>query len=61
MKWRRISEDDVKAVVTSTDNLQETTKGRKNAVKTIGKRLLKVTYTLERDAIVVVTVIDKTR
>jgi hypothetical protein len=59
MKWRRISEEEVKAVVTSPDNLQEAIKGRRNAVKTIGERLLKVAYKLEHDRIVVVTVIDK--
>ncbi len=59
MQWRRISEEEVKTVVTSPDNLQETIKGRRNAIKAIGERVLKVAYKLERDRIVVVTVIDK--
>jgi hypothetical protein len=55
MLWRRISEEDVKTVVGSPDNVQETIKNRKNAIKTMGPRLLKVTYTEEQERIVVMS------
>lgn len=59
MKWRRISEEDVKTVVSSPDDVQATSKSRKNAMKAMGNRLLKVTYTEEQEKIVVITAIDK--
>jgi len=59
MKWRQIAEDEVRTTVTSPDYLQETIKERKNAVKKIGEKLIQVTYRLEHDQIVIVTVIDK--
>jgi hypothetical protein len=42
MLWRRISEEDVKTEIGSPDEVQETIKNRKNAIKTMGPRLLKV-------------------
>jgi len=59
MKWRQISEDHVKTTVTSPDYLQETIKERRNAIKKIGEKLIKVTYRLRHEQIVIVTVIDK--
>lgn len=59
MKWRRISEEDVKTVVSSPDDVQATSKSRKNAMKAMGNWLLKVTYTEEQEKIVVITAIDK--
>ena len=59
MKWRQISEDDVKTTVASPDYLQETIKERRNAIKKIGEKLIKVTYRLGHEQIVIVTVIDK--
>lgn len=46
-------------VVSSPDDVQETSKGRKNAMRAMGNRLLKVTYTEEPEKIVVITAIDK--
>ncbi len=48
-------------MIASPDNLQETIRGRKNAFKAVGERLLKVTYKSERERIVVITAIDKKR
>jgi len=59
MKWRQISEEEVKITVTSPDHLQETIKERRNALKKIGEKLIKVTYRLEDEQMVIVTIIDK--
>lgn len=59
MKWRRILDEEVKAVVAFPDNVQETIKNRKNAFKRIGGRVLKVTYRIEHDKVLVITVITR--
>lgn len=53
--------EEIKAVIASPDNLQETIRGRRNTFKTVGERLLQVTYKPERERMVVITAIDKKR
>jgi len=43
MKWRKISENEVKSAINEPDSLADTIKGRKNALKIVGGRSLKVT------------------
>lgn len=59
MKWRRISDDEIKTAIASADRREESMRGRKNAFKKMDKRLLKVTYVEEIDRIVVITAVDK--
>jgi len=59
MKWRKISEAEVKSAIAHPDMLQDTIKERKNAFKTLGGRLVKVTYYQEGNDIVVVTAVIK--
>ena len=57
VKWRKISEVEVKSTIADPDMLQDAIKGRKNAFRTLGGRLVKVTYCREGDDIVVVTAV----
>ena len=59
MKWRKIAEAEVKSTIADPDMLQDAIKERKNAFKTLGGRLVKVTYGREGDDIVVVTAVIK--
>jgi hypothetical protein len=55
MKWRKITEEEVRTAVINPDRLEDTRKGRKNALKTTQGRLLKITYKPEGDAVTVIT------
>lgn len=59
MKWRKISENDVKTSINDPDSLMDTVKGRKNAFKIINGRALKVTYKPEEVTLTVITAIVK--
>jgi hypothetical protein len=59
MKWRKITEKDVREAINNPEELGDTVKGRKNALKMIGGRLLKVTYLPENGDIMVITAIVK--
>ena len=59
MKWRKISENEVKMAIKNPDKLEETIMGRKNALKAIEGRLLKITYKSEIGDAVVITAIAK--
>ncbi len=59
MKWRKIAETDVKSIIADPDMLQDAIKERKKAFKTLGGRLVKVTYCREGDDIAVVTAVIK--
>ncbi len=59
MKWRKIAETEVKSTIAAPDMLQDSIKERKSAFKTLGGRLVKVTYGHEGDDIVVVTAVIK--
>jgi len=59
MKWRKIAEAEVESTIADPDRQQDSIKGRKNAFKTLGGRLVKVTYCREGDDIVIVTAVIK--
>ena len=61
MKWRLITEEDVKEAICQADSVMETTQGRKNALKFSGGTYLKVTFKEEADIIVVITAIKKSK
>ena len=59
MKWRRIPEDEVKKALDNPDKLEDAIRGRKNAFKTVKGRLLKITYRVENNEVVVITTVAK--
>ena len=59
MKWRKISETEVQEILQHPDKLEDTVKGRKNALKMLGGRLLKVTYFPGAKELIVVTTMAK--
>lgn len=59
MKWRKISEEEIKDTLLNPENVKDSIKSRKNAFKHIGKKWLKVTFIQESDLIIIITVIDK--
>ena len=61
MKWRRVSETVVLAVLNDPDRVEDSIDNRCNAYKSLDGRLLKVAYAAEQDAVVVITVIEKER
>jgi hypothetical protein len=61
MKWRKISEEEIKSAILNPETVDDSIKGRKNAFKHIGHKWLKVTFVKEKDKITIVTVIDKNK
>jgi hypothetical protein len=61
MKWRDISEQEVKDAVLFPEKVEDSMKDRKNAFKHIGRKWLKVTFKQEGDKVTIVTVIDKSK
>ena len=59
MKWRHVSESEVKSVLDAPDHVERSVDDRCNAYKLVGERFLKVTYVDEEGDIVVITVIKK--
>ncbi|MDL1975172.1 MAG: DUF4258 domain-containing protein [Deltaproteobacteria bacterium] len=59
MKWRKITEKEVKSVIADPDILVDTIKGRKNAYGIVGKRQIKITYKLESEAATIITAVVK--
>ena len=59
MKWRKIVIEEVNAVISDPDKVEDSKKGRKNAFKIVSGRLLKVTYKREGEAAVVITAMVK--
>jgi hypothetical protein len=59
MKWRNITEKEIRDTLGDPDRLEDSIKDRKNAFKTVGNRRLKITYKLENDAILIVTTMAK--
>ena len=48
MKWRDISEEEVKLTLTGFDKTEDSIKGRKNVYKQFPTRLIKVTFIVVR-------------
>jgi hypothetical protein len=55
MKWREVSEEEVKLTLTDFDKIEDSIKGRKNAYKQFPTRLIKVTFIEEAGKIIVIT------
>ena len=55
IKWRKITEEEVKHTLSDYDKIEDSIKGRKNAFKKIGTRLIKVTFKEENNRIIVIT------
>lgn len=59
MKWRKITEKEVKLTLNSPDKTEKSIKGRTNVFRTIGAKYIKVTYKEFSDKIRVISVVDK--
>jgi hypothetical protein len=59
MKWRKVTEKEVKSAIGNPDMLMDTIKGRKNAFKIIKGRRLKITYKPEDGILTVITAMVK--
>ena len=59
IKWRRISKEQIEETVHAPDRVQDSIKGRKNAFKSVGEKLLKVTYRVENGDILIITAMVK--
>lgn len=61
MKWREITEDEVKNTIREPEKIEYSTKGRKNALKHINEKWIKVTFKEEDGIIIIITVMDKNK
>ena len=61
MKWREITEDEVKNTIVEPEKIEDSIKGRKNAFKHIEEKWIKVTIKEENGIIIVITVMDKNK
>ena len=59
MKWRRISLEEIKAVLETPDKTEKSYHDKINVFKTIGRKNVRVTYKMEKKVIVVISVVDK--
>jgi hypothetical protein len=59
MKWRRISEREVEAVLAEPEKVEQTERGRTNAFKQVGARYLKVTYKDYPHELLIISTMDK--
>jgi len=59
MKWRKITENDVKLVIDDPDTTVDTIRDRKNAFKIIDGRKLKITYKPEDGWLTIITAMVK--
>jgi hypothetical protein len=59
MKWRKITEIEVKTVIDDPDTVADTIQGRKNAWKVTEGRIIKITYKPEDGRLTIITAIVK--
>jgi len=59
MKWRKISEEEVRLTLSKPDKVETSIKGRINFCKAIAERYIKVTCKELPDEILVISVVDK--
>jgi len=59
IKWRKITEKEIKDTINNPDRLEDSIKERKNAFRAIGNRQLKITYKIENSDIIIVTAMVK--
>jgi hypothetical protein len=61
MRWRKITEHQVKETILSAELIVDSFGNRKAAYKHVGDRYIKVIFVEEYNKIIVITAIDKTR
>lgn len=59
LKWRQITEDDIKAVIDTPDDQTPSVKGRINFWRKFDHEWLKVTVTFNEGNIIVITAVKK--
>ncbi|MFQ6066299.1 MAG: DUF4258 domain-containing protein [bacterium] len=59
MKWRGISEREIKETLEMPDRRESCGEKRINAFKSLGRKLIKVSYVVEDETIVIISVVDK--
>ena len=59
MKWRKISKEEIEKTLEAPDRTESCGEKRVNVFKSLGKRLLKVSYVIEANEIVIISVVDK--
>lgn len=59
MKWRNISQQEVEAVLSKPDKMEQAECGRINAFKQVGVRYLKVTYKEYPAEWLIISAVDK--
>jgi len=57
MKWRDISEGEVKLTLSDFDKLEDFTRGQKNVYKQFPDRVIKVTFMEEAGKVMVITAV----
>lgn len=61
LRRHEISEEDLKTVLVEPESLERTVKGRMNATKVVGERIIRVTHQVEEARIAIVTVTPRRR
>ena len=61
MKWRNIPLKDIKKTLAHPDKVEHMSHERINAFKSMGKKLIRVTYLREESRSVVISVVDKNK
>ncbi|MCL0088897.1 DUF4258 domain-containing protein [Dehalococcoidia bacterium] len=61
MKWRGIPLTEVEEALAYPDRIEYLSTGRKNAFKSIGEKLIRVSYIEEKDRIIVLSTVDKNK
>ena len=61
MRWRDISDEEVTSTLLHPEKTEPSIKGRKNVLKHIGHKWVKVTFPEEHGKIMVITAFDKNR
>ena len=61
MRFWNVPVEDVQSTLANPDRVLPTEKGRLNAIKRLGDRLLRVTYNEEADHILIITVTPRRR
>ena len=61
MKWRNISEEEVKETIARPEKIEGLSEQKINAFKSMGKELIRVTYLEQNNRIVVISVVDKNK
>lgn len=59
MKWRSISEEDVKQVLNNPDQIVALEENKWHACRAMGSRNIRVTYRISGDELIVLTAVDK--